>query len=70
MWIPYIFLPLGMTLLFLQYIVHIGEKIQALISGDLDHEMERSELKGVEIPESGQSAQELLKDPPGVDAGE
>ena len=63
MWIPHLFLPLGMTLLFLQYIVYIGEKIQALMSGDLDHEMERSELKGVEIPEADKSGQELTGDP-------
>jgi TRAP-type C4-dicarboxylate transport system permease small subunit len=30
LWIPYLFLPLGMTLLFLQYIVHIYRKIAAL----------------------------------------
>lgn len=30
LWIPYAFLPLGMTLLFLQYIVHIHGKISAL----------------------------------------
>lgn len=33
-WIPYFFLPLGMTLLFLQYIVYIYRKIEALRSGD------------------------------------
>ena len=70
MWIPYIFLPMGMTLLFLQYIVNIGEKIQALMSGDLDQEMERSELKGVEIPAADTSAQELTGDPPEVDTSE
>ena len=30
LWIPYLFLPLGMTLLFLQYIVYIRNKIVAL----------------------------------------
>ncbi len=30
LWIPYLFLPLGMTLLFLQYIVYISKKIAAL----------------------------------------
>ena len=33
MWIPYLFLPLGMTLLFLQYIVFIYRKIKALKEG-------------------------------------
>lgn len=30
LWIPYLFLPLGMTLLFLQYVVYIRNKIIAL----------------------------------------
>lgn len=33
LWIPYLFLPLGMTLLFLQYIVYIRKKIVALRTG-------------------------------------
>jgi TRAP-type C4-dicarboxylate transport system permease small subunit len=33
LWIPYLFLPLGMTLLFLQYIVNIIAKIKALRNG-------------------------------------
>ena len=33
LWIPYLFLPLGMTLLFLQYIVYIHGKIDALRAG-------------------------------------
>jgi len=33
LWIPYLFLPLGMTLLFLQYIVYIHKKIVALRDG-------------------------------------
>jgi TRAP-type C4-dicarboxylate transport system permease small subunit len=36
LWIPYLFLPLGMTLLFLQYIVYIRNKIVALRSGRSD----------------------------------
>ena len=30
LWIPFLFLPLGMTLLFMQYIVYIGRKIDRL----------------------------------------
>lgn len=33
LWIPLLFLPLGMTLLFLQYIVYIGRKIERLKNG-------------------------------------
>ncbi len=51
-WIPYLFLPLGMTLLFLQYIVHIADKISALKRGDITKSAERSELKGLDIAES------------------
>jgi TRAP-type C4-dicarboxylate transport system permease small subunit len=35
-WIPYFFLPLGMSLLFLQYIVYIFRKIDALKKGELE----------------------------------
>lgn len=49
LWIPYLFLPLGMTLLFLQYIVYIGDKIIALKKGEFAEEKERFELKDIEI---------------------
>lgn len=49
MWIPYFFLPFGMTLLFFQYLVYIGEKIAALRRGDMAEKIERAELKGVDI---------------------
>jgi TRAP-type C4-dicarboxylate transport system permease small subunit len=45
LWIPYLFLPLGMTLLFLQYIVYIYRKIKLLKSGLIDGEIRRQELK-------------------------
>jgi len=49
LWIPYFFLPLGMTLLFLQYIVYIRDKIVNLKKGDLSKQAERFELKDIEI---------------------
>ena len=49
LWIPYLFLPLGMTLLFLQYIVYIRNKIVNLKKGDLTETAERFELKDIEI---------------------
>ena len=52
LWIPYLFLPLGMTLLFLQYIVYIRDKIVNLKKGDLGKEAERFELKDIEISET------------------
>jgi TRAP-type C4-dicarboxylate transport system permease small subunit len=51
LWIPYLFLPLGMTLLFLQYIIYIRDKIVNLKKGDITEETERFELKDLDIPE-------------------
>ena len=50
MWIPYFFLPLGMILLFLQYILYIRNKITALRRGEYKEEAELFELRDVEIP--------------------
>lgn len=44
LWIPYLFLPLGMTLLFLQYIVQIHKKIIAFIKANFDGAAERKEI--------------------------
>ena len=52
LWIPYLFLPLGMTLLFLQYIVYIHKKITTLRRGEFVEEAERFELKGIDISDS------------------
>ena len=50
LWIPYLFLPLGMTALFLQYIVQIFEKISILRKGALSEKKERFELKHIKLP--------------------
>ena len=52
LWIPYLFLPLGMTLLCLQYIVNIRDKIVKLKMGDISEEAKRFELKDINIPET------------------
>ena len=52
LWIPYFFLPLGMTLLFLQYIVGIRNRIANLIKGDITEEARRFELKDIDISET------------------
>jgi TRAP-type C4-dicarboxylate transport system permease small subunit len=44
LWIPYFFLPLGMTLLFLQYVVQIHGKITAFMQSKHDAESERKEV--------------------------
>jgi TRAP-type C4-dicarboxylate transport system permease small subunit len=46
LWITYLFLPLGMTLLFLQYIVQIHGKITAFIQGKFKAESARKEVQG------------------------
>ena len=51
LWIPYLFLPLGMTLLFLQYIVFIGRKIERLRQGDVEANVLPSELANVKMRE-------------------
>ena len=57
LWIPYLFLPLGMTVLFLQYILYIRQKILALKKGEVAQEAARFELKDIEL-KKGDSAPE------------
>ena len=49
LWIPYFFLPFGMSLLFFQYIIHIIKKITSLRKGELTEEATRFELKDIKI---------------------
>jgi TRAP-type C4-dicarboxylate transport system permease small subunit len=49
LWIPYLFLPLGMTLLFLQYIVYIWRKIDQLQKGTIEEKVLPSELADVKM---------------------
>jgi len=52
LWIPYFFIPFGMSLLFFQYIVHIIKKITSLRKGEIVEEATRFELKDIEISEA------------------
>ena len=56
LWIPYFFLPFGMTLLFLQYILYIFDKIQALKAGESEEDAARFELRDIELPAAGPDA--------------
>ncbi len=51
LWIPLLFLPLGMSLLFLQYIVYIVRKIESVRKGDLEEKATPKELADIEIGE-------------------
>lgn len=52
LWIPYLFLPLGMTLLFFQYIIYIHGKITALRKGEISEEAKRFELKDIKMSDA------------------
>ncbi len=53
LWIPYFFIPFGMGLLFMQYIVYIARKIVALRKGMFTDEATRLELRDVDLSEAG-----------------
>ena len=50
LWIPYFFIPFGMSLLFLQYIVYIADKIRTLQKGLVTEQATRFELRDIEVP--------------------
>lgn len=60
LWIPYLFLPLGMSLLFLQYIVYIYQKIAALRSGEIHEKADRFELRDIDLAEKNSESREGL----------
>jgi TRAP-type C4-dicarboxylate transport system permease small subunit len=49
LWIPYLFLPLGISLVLLQSIVQVRRKILDLVRGTYEVEVVRTELKDVPI---------------------
>lgn len=49
LWIPYIFLPLGVTLVFLQSLVQVHSRIALLREGTFDKQAVRTELKDITI---------------------
>ena len=59
LWIPYLFLPLGMTLLFFQYIVYICGKIISLKRGEIIKKAKRFELKDIDMDEAGLNSKEF-----------
>jgi TRAP-type C4-dicarboxylate transport system permease small subunit len=55
LWIPYFFIPFGMSLLLFQYIVQIIKRIVALKKGMVREEGTRVELKEIQISEGDSS---------------
>jgi TRAP-type C4-dicarboxylate transport system permease small subunit len=49
LWIPYAFIPFGMTLLVLQYLVQIVDKLAKFKAGEFDEEIVRAELKDIDL---------------------
>ncbi len=49
LWIPYIFLPLGMTLLLLQSLVQVRRRVINLTRGEYERAATRTELKQLDI---------------------
>lgn len=58
LWIPYLFLPLGMTVLFLQYVIHIRNKIVSFKRGEIREKAERFELKEIKLKETASDPKE------------
>jgi TRAP-type C4-dicarboxylate transport system permease small subunit len=56
LWIPYFFIPFGMSLLLFQYIVHIIKKISSLRKGEIGEEATRFELRDIEISKADSDA--------------
>jgi TRAP-type C4-dicarboxylate transport system permease small subunit len=55
LWIPYFFLPFGMSLLLFQYIVQIIKRIVVLKKGMVREEVTRVKLKEIEVSEGDSS---------------
>ena len=55
LWIPYIFLPLGVTLVLLQVIAQIHQRIVALRLGTIEEKMIPTELRDIEITKDSSS---------------
>ncbi|MCA1959873.1 MAG: TRAP transporter small permease [Desulfomonile sp.] len=55
LWIPYIFLPLGVSLVFLQVITQIHRRIEALRLGTVEEQFIPTELKDIEIAAASHS---------------
>jgi len=49
LWMPYLFLPLGMTILFLRYILYIRNKIMALRSGQYREDVALFEMRDIDL---------------------
>lgn len=58
LWIPHLFLPLGMTVLFLQYLIYIRNKIVSFKTGEIREKVERFEMKEIKLKETASDPKE------------
>lgn len=58
LWIPYVFLPLGLTLLFLQSLAQLGLRVKAIREGKYEEKVVPGELRDIPVTAIGTDSRE------------